>query len=134
MKQVEIPRTASDKEDSRPVTVVEALKSESETLKDLDHPNIVSYLGFEETPTFLSMCVELSSYLTVIRVSRSVPQLFGIRTRWLDCELSPETRPFRRGGHEVVHGPDSQWSGIPSLQRYSASGMYRHDRMVDVHS
>ena len=25
MKQVEIPRTASDKEDSRPVTVVEAL-------------------------------------------------------------------------------------------------------------
>ena len=68
VKQVEIPRTASDKEDSRQVTVVEALKSESETLKDLDHPNIVSYLGFEETPTFLSMCVELPSYLPVIRV------------------------------------------------------------------
>ena len=56
VKQVEIPRTASDKDDSRQVTVVEALKLESETLKDLDHPNIVSYLGFEETPTFLSMC------------------------------------------------------------------------------
>ena len=54
MKQVEIPRTASDKEDSRPVTVVEALKSESGTLKDL-YADIQSYLGFEETPTFLSM-------------------------------------------------------------------------------
>ena len=55
VKQVEIPRTASDKDDSRQVSVVEALKLESETLKDLDHPNIVQYLGFEETPTFLSM-------------------------------------------------------------------------------
>ena len=57
VKQVEIPRTASDKDDSRQVSVVEALKLESETLKDLDHPHIVSYLGFEETPTFLSMYV-----------------------------------------------------------------------------
>jgi serine/threonine protein kinase len=55
VKQVEMPRTASDKSDSRQVSVVEALKLESETLKDLDHPNIVQYLGFEETPTFLSM-------------------------------------------------------------------------------
>ena len=55
VKQVEIPRTASDKNDTRQVTVVEALKLESETLKDLDHPNIVQYLGFEETPNFLSM-------------------------------------------------------------------------------
>jgi mitogen-activated protein kinase kinase kinase len=55
VKQVEIPRTASDKNDSRQVTVVQALKLESETLKDLDHPNIVQYLGFEETPSNLSM-------------------------------------------------------------------------------
>lgn len=55
VKQVEIPRTASDKNDSRQVGVVDALKLESETLKDLDHPHIVQYLGFEETPTFLSM-------------------------------------------------------------------------------
>ncbi|KAI0788655.1 Pkinase-domain-containing protein [Abortiporus biennis] len=58
VKQVEIPRTASDKNDARQVTVVEALKLESETLKDLDHPNIVQYLGFEETPTFLSIFLE----------------------------------------------------------------------------
>ena len=55
VKQVEIPRTASDKNDSRQAAVVEALKLESETLKDLDHPNIIQYLGFEETPNFFSM-------------------------------------------------------------------------------
>ncbi|KAI0094930.1 Pkinase-domain-containing protein [Irpex rosettiformis] len=58
VKQVEMPRTASDRDDSRQVSVVEALKLESETLKDLDHPNIVQYLGFEETPTFLSIFLE----------------------------------------------------------------------------
>jgi mitogen-activated protein kinase kinase kinase len=55
VKQVEIPQTASDMYDTRQSTVVQALKSESETLKDLDHPNIVQYLGFEETPANLSM-------------------------------------------------------------------------------
>ncbi|KAK0464912.1 MAP kinase [Desarmillaria tabescens] len=58
VKQVEIPRTTSDKNDSRQVTVVQALKLESETLKDLDHPNIVQYLGFEETPSNLSIFLE----------------------------------------------------------------------------
>ena len=57
VKQVEIPRTDSDMNDTRQISVVEALKLESETLKDLDHPNIVQYLGFEETPAFLSMYV-----------------------------------------------------------------------------
>jgi serine/threonine protein kinase len=55
VKQVEMPQTAADREDQRQISVVEALKSESETLKDLDHPHIVQYLGFEETPNFLSM-------------------------------------------------------------------------------
>ncbi|KAF8176636.1 kinase-like domain-containing protein [Mycena galopus ATCC 62051] len=58
VKQIEIPRTASDNNDSRKVTVVQALKLESETLKLLDHPNIVQYLGFEETPTNLSIFME----------------------------------------------------------------------------
>jgi serine/threonine protein kinase len=58
VKQVEIPTIASHKDDSRQVTVVQALKMESETLKDLYHPNIVQYLGIEETPNFLSMYVQ----------------------------------------------------------------------------
>jgi len=57
VKQVEIPRTEKDRNDSRQVTVVEALKLESETLKDLDHQHVVQYLGFEETPRYLSMLV-----------------------------------------------------------------------------
>jgi mitogen-activated protein kinase kinase kinase ANP1 len=55
VKQVETLRTALDRSDPRQVTVVKALKLESETLKDLDHPNIVQYLGFEEAPTNISM-------------------------------------------------------------------------------
>lgn len=55
VKQVEIPKTDADRDDTRQASVVEALKLESETLKDLDHPNIVQYLGFEQTPDFLSM-------------------------------------------------------------------------------
>ena len=62
VKQVEIPRTENDKNDSRQVTVVEALKLESETLKDLDHQNVVQYLGFEETPRYLSMLVLVLAY------------------------------------------------------------------------
>ncbi|KAG7099154.1 hypothetical protein E1B28_001025 [Marasmius oreades] len=58
VKQVDLPRTASDRNDSRQITVVQALKMESETLKDLDHPNIVQYLGFEETPANLSIFLE----------------------------------------------------------------------------
>ncbi|EEB99809.1 hypothetical protein MPER_00414 [Moniliophthora perniciosa FA553] len=58
VKQVEMPRTPSDRNDSRRATVVQALKLEIETLKDLDHPNIVQYLGFEETPSNLSIFLE----------------------------------------------------------------------------
>jgi mitogen-activated protein kinase kinase kinase len=55
VKQVELPRTPSDHQDQRQKAVVDALKFESATLKELDHPNIVQYLGVEQTPEFLSM-------------------------------------------------------------------------------
>ncbi|KZS96120.1 kinase-like protein [Sistotremastrum niveocremeum HHB9708] len=58
VKQVELPKTLSDREDSRQQSVVEALKAESETLKDLDHVNIVQYLGIEETADHLSIFLE----------------------------------------------------------------------------
>ena len=56
-KQVEIPR-GNDENYSRQISAVKALQHESEMLKDLDHPNIVQYLGFEETPALLSMQAE----------------------------------------------------------------------------
>jgi len=62
VKQVELPKTVSDQEDSRQLQMVEALKSESDTLKDLDHPNIVQYLGFEESADHFSMCVHYVSF------------------------------------------------------------------------
>ncbi|KAG1862189.1 kinase-like protein, partial [Suillus subluteus] len=60
VKQVEIPIAAStsDRKDNRQVESVQALKTEIEMLKDLDHPHIVQYLGFEETKTFLSIFLE----------------------------------------------------------------------------
>ena len=62
VKQVEIPRTEDDRNNSRRVTAVEALRLENEILKDLDHQNVVQYLGFEETPIVLSMLVFISRY------------------------------------------------------------------------
>lgn len=62
VKQVEIPRVENDGNDSRTVTAVDALKLQSEILKDLDHPNIVQYLGFEETQRYFSMLVLVSVY------------------------------------------------------------------------
>lgn len=55
VKQVELPKTASEKASSQQMDVMRALKFESDTLSDLDHPNIVSYLGFEESADYLSM-------------------------------------------------------------------------------
>lgn len=55
VKQVEMPQTISDQDDVRQVSIVNALKAERETLETLDHPNIVQYLGFEQTKEFFSV-------------------------------------------------------------------------------
>jgi serine/threonine protein kinase len=58
VKQVEIPTTADDrrKADSEPhKNFVRLLREERETLKDLYHPNIVQYLGFEENLETVNM-------------------------------------------------------------------------------
>jgi len=57
VKQVKIPKMEDDRDESRRMTAVEALKLESEALQDLDHQNVVRYLGFEETPGYLNMLV-----------------------------------------------------------------------------
>ncbi|WFD41694.1 mitogen-activated protein kinase kinase kinase [Malassezia psittaci] len=58
VKQVELPRTSADRDSSRQRDVVAALRSEIETLKDLDHPNVVTCLGFEQTSDTLSIFLE----------------------------------------------------------------------------
>ncbi|WFC97612.1 mitogen-activated protein kinase kinase kinase [Malassezia yamatoensis] len=58
VKQVELPQTSADRDSSRQRDVVAALRSEIETLKDLDHPNVVTCLGFEQTSDTLSIFLE----------------------------------------------------------------------------
>lgn len=58
VKQVEMPQTSSDKDNELQSSVVAALHFEIETLKDLDHANIVQFLGQEQTPQYLSIFLE----------------------------------------------------------------------------
>jgi len=56
-KQVEIECTENGRGVRLQTTVVEMLTKESSILRELDHPNVVLYLGFEETPRYLTMFV-----------------------------------------------------------------------------
>lgn len=56
VKQVAVPEFSSQNEAA--ISMVDALKSEVSTLKDLDHLNIVQYLGFEEKNGIYSLFLE----------------------------------------------------------------------------
>lgn len=58
VKQVEVPQTMSDKSSARQKEVIDTLHSEVENMKDLDHFNIVQYLGFEALPDFYNLFLE----------------------------------------------------------------------------
>ncbi|KAG7450596.1 kinase-like protein, partial [Guyanagaster necrorhizus] len=57
VKQVELPKKQFQ-QTSQQMEVANALKFESETLKYLDHPRIVRYLGYEESPESLNIFLE----------------------------------------------------------------------------
>lgn len=58
VKQVEVPQTVSDKSSAKQREIIDTLHSEVETMKDLDHFNIVQYLGFEALPDFYNLFLE----------------------------------------------------------------------------
>jgi mitogen-activated protein kinase kinase kinase len=58
VKQVDVPSNLSDRDDDRSKSMVDALNAEIETLKDLDHPHIVQYLGYERTDRSFSIFLE----------------------------------------------------------------------------
>jgi serine/threonine protein kinase len=59
VKQVELPSTPADRMKRNLKEIVDALRSERETLRQLDHENIVQYLGFEENTETVNVCVHL---------------------------------------------------------------------------
>ncbi|KAF8971405.1 kinase-like domain-containing protein [Flammula alnicola] len=65
VKQVELPRTASDRMKNDLQNFVETLRDERDTLKDLDHANIVQYLGFEENPETVNIFLQYVSGGTI---------------------------------------------------------------------
>lgn len=56
VKQVDVARGAMQSKHEK--ESIDALKFESNTLKDLDHPNIVQYLGFEEGEDHISIFMQ----------------------------------------------------------------------------
>ncbi|KAF8905505.1 kinase-like domain-containing protein [Gymnopilus junonius] len=65
VKQVELPQTASDRMKGEMKKIVEALREERETLKDLDHEHIVQYLGYEESEEYLNIFLQYVSGGTI---------------------------------------------------------------------
>lgn len=61
VKQVEIPRTKSDRQDTRQLDMVEALYQEMYMLRDLDHDNIVQYLGYGRDHDVVNIFLEYVS-------------------------------------------------------------------------
>lgn len=67
VKQVELPKADNEREDVKQKQVVDALKSEISLMRDLEHPHIVQYLGFEETTVQLSIFLECAPPFLALR-------------------------------------------------------------------
>ncbi|EIW71137.1 hypothetical protein TREMEDRAFT_67590 [Tremella mesenterica DSM 1558] len=74
VKQVELPATERDRNDSRQMGMIDALRSEIALLKDLYHPNIVAYLGCETSPEYLSIFLEYVGGGTIASIYRTPNQ------------------------------------------------------------
>lgn len=71
VKQVELPATEQDRNDSRQINMVEALRSEIALLKDLYQPNIVAYLGCEVSTEYISIFLEYVPGGTIASIYRT---------------------------------------------------------------
>ncbi|QSL66815.1 hypothetical protein MERGE_001202 [Pneumocystis wakefieldiae] len=61
VKQVKLYHNLDNQDNEYQKELINALNKEIETMKDLDHPNIVQYLGFESTKTTISIFLEYVS-------------------------------------------------------------------------
>ncbi|WWD21625.1 hypothetical protein CI109_106111 [Kwoniella shandongensis] len=74
VKQVELPATEDDRNDKRQQGMIKALRDEIELLKDLEHRNIVAYLGYETSPEYLSIFLEYVPGGTIASIYRTPNQ------------------------------------------------------------
>ncbi|EPX74457.1 STE/STE11 protein kinase Mkh1 [Schizosaccharomyces octosporus yFS286] len=71
VKQVEIPQTVNTYHERLWKNIVDSINSEIETMADLEHINVVQYLGFEKTDTDISIFLEYVSGGSVSRCLRN---------------------------------------------------------------
>lgn len=117
VKQVEMPQTSSDKDNETQSNVVNALKGEINMLQDFDHVNIVQFLGYNESPEYLSIFLEyvsrglwFSSFFDLIRCwTGSWWQHWTMHSQTLRCD----EEGLRGVAYQGLHGPDSVWPGLP---------------------
>ncbi|WWC68103.1 uncharacterized protein I206_102024 [Kwoniella pini CBS 10737] len=74
VKQVELPVSETDRTDSRQLSMVKALRDEIGLLRDLEHRNIVAYLGYETSEEFLSIFLEYVPGGTIASIYRTPNQ------------------------------------------------------------
>ncbi|WVW78254.1 hypothetical protein I302_100207 [Kwoniella bestiolae CBS 10118] len=74
VKQVELPVSETDRNDKRQLGMVKALRDEIELLKDLEHRNIVAYLGYETSEEYLSIFLEYVPGGTIASIYRTPNQ------------------------------------------------------------
>ena len=116
VKQVEMPQTSSDKDNELQSSVVAALHFEIETLKDLDHANIVQFLGQEQTPQYLSIFLEYVCLYQAQQI-QNLSMLLLTGSRWQCRSLHPKAWQIRKRGRAVLYCPDLIGSLLPARQR-----------------
>lgn len=68
VKQVDLPLTPSDRMKKELKAFVDALRSERQTLRQLDHENIVQYLGFEENTETVNVYVHFRALYCALTI------------------------------------------------------------------
>ncbi|WWC59626.1 uncharacterized protein I303_102185 [Kwoniella dejecticola CBS 10117] len=74
VKQVELPVSETDRNDKRQLGMVKALRDEIGLLRDLEHKNIVAYLGYETSEEYLSIFLEYVPGGTIASIYRTPNQ------------------------------------------------------------
>ncbi|KAJ6512761.1 kinase-like domain-containing protein [Mycena sanguinolenta] len=125
VKRVETSQTASERADSRQLEIVEALKFESNILKDLEHPNIVQCLGFEETPYTLNIFLEYVPGGTIGSCRQKHGKFDQDVTKWFTSQILAGLEYLHSTGilHRDLKGDNIlvQTSGVCKISNFEMS-------------